>query len=311
MYKLRTSNNGDLEICNQLFTEVFDLNDLIKENGAIKTYNSLNIKNAFIPVIVDRTLYENKNNFSKLYDAFEKDVDKKRISQIYLFNIFDIISYNHTNVDLVKPFFDFISKYIDKDTIVENFKGYLDNKPSKTGMKSGMGNGLLHIVASSLYDEKEKAFEVYKEIFNFCDFRYKEDFNIGKFLDIEPFGDLNRKIINEIYEKQENLIFTINGVQQIFDLKDKSEDDIKQLKKLMENIINEKNVELLLYKVEKINELYDLSLEVSDEKIYALGGGISEKVTIKDDFKYSDIEKIINEFNNNKNIDEFEKLLNR
>ena len=128
MYKLRTSNNGDLEICNQLFTEVFDLNDLIKENGAIKTYNSLNIKNAFIPVIVDRTLYGNKNNFSKLYDGLEKDVDKKRISQIYLFNMFDIISYNPTNVDLVKPFFDFISKYIDKDTIVENLKDYIDIK---------------------------------------------------------------------------------------------------------------------------------------------------------------------------------------
>lgn len=311
MYKLRTSNNGDLEICNQLFTEVFDLNDLIKENGAIKTYNSLNIKNAFIPIIVDRTLYGNKNNFSKLYDGLEKNIDKKRISEIYLFNIFDIISYNHTNVDLVKPLFDFMSKYIDKDTIVENFKGYLDNKPSKTGMKSGMGNGLLHIVASSLYDEKEKAFELYKEMFNYCDFKYKEEYNLAEFLDINTFGDLNKTIKDKIYEKQENLIFTINGVQQIFDLKDKSEDDITQLKKLMENIINEKNMNLLLYKVEKINELYDLSLEVSDEKIYALGGGISEKVTIKDDFKYSDIEKIINEFNNNKNIDEFEKLLNR
>lgn len=312
MYKLKASNKSDLEISDKSFTKVFELNDLIEENGALKTYNSLNIKQAFIPVVFDRTLYDNENNYKKLYAKLENNRDKEKISEIYLLNIFNVISYNHTNVKLIKPLFDFISQYIDKNTIVENFKEYLDNKPSKTGIKSGMGNGLLHIVASSLYDEKEKAFEVYKEMFNYCDFKYKEEYNLAEFLDIDTFGDLNKTIKDKIYEKQENLIFTINGVQQIFDLKDKSEDDITQLKKLMENIINEKNMNLLLYKIEKINEAYNLLLEIPEnEKIYTLGGGISEKTTIKEDLKYSDIQKIIDEFNIDKNIDEFEKLLNR
>lgn len=311
MYKLRTSNGKNLEICDETLTNVLNLNDLIKENGVFKIYNNFGIRDAFVPVVVDRTLYNNSDNFSILYNNIEKDSEKLKLNEIYLFKTFDIISYNNTNVKLMKQTFDLIKQNINNDDIIDYFKVYFDGKENKHGLGSGFGNGLLYIVSLSLENDKEKAFEIYKELFNFCEFRYKEDFNLAYFCDIKPFTELNYKLVAEIYDEEKKAIFTINGEQQLININDKSNEDISKIKIILEDIRKETNVSNLEYKINKLNEVFGFDFIIPNETIYTIGGGVSEIVKIKENITYKDIDNIIENFNNNKNIENFDKLFER
>ena len=288
---------------NNLALENINLEEELKSKGIVPLYNK--VQSIFKPSVINKTFYDNTDNFKLLLNNLDNNNQKLEVSRIFLKSIYHLFAeYNSLDSNFIKNSMKTLKEInvLSQKDIENHLIDYLVYSPARG---NGMGNGLLASICLAYHnDNMYETFEMYKNIANNIGFRYKEDFNLSQVLNLKSFGEEVYFLRDNIYKEKEYIEVKVGDDEYLIKVKP---DDVEKLKELLKDVNNTSNHTLLNQMLDKLNEHYKFEPKLpyveSNEKLTTKLISFS---IIKEDIDYNVIEKMLYDFKNKDN----EKLLN-
>lgn len=283
---------------NNLELENINLEEEFKSKGTIPLYNEVQL--IFKPSVVNKTFYDNTDNFKLLLNNLDNDQQKTKVSKIFLKSIYNLFAkYNSLDSSFIEDSMQTLKDTnILSQTDIENYLiDYLIDNPRRG---NGMGNGLLAAICLAYHnDNMYETFEMYKNIANNIGFKYKEDFNLSQVLNLKSFGEEVYFLRDNIYKDKEYIEVKVGDDEYLIKVKS---DDVEKLKELLKDVNNTSNHTLLNQMLNELNKHYNfnpkLPIVENNEKLKLEFTSI---YLIKKDIDYNAIEKMLYDFKNKDN----------
>ncbi len=283
---------------NNLELESINLEEEFKSKGITTLYNQVQL--IFIPTVLNKTFFDNTDNFKLLLNNLEKNEDKIKVSKNYLKQIYNLFSeYNSLN----ETFINNAMKTIKETKILsqEDIENHLINHILISHPRNnGIGNGLLPSFCLAYHDNMNDTFKMYKNIVNNISFNYKEDWNLSRVLKLKPFQDEAYFLAKNIYKEKKYI--NVNVGDDKYLIKIKKDVNLNKLEILLNEVNKTSNNILLNQMLNELNKHYNFNPKLPTvENNEKLKLEFTSTYLIKKDIDYNAIEKMLYDVKNKDN----------
>ena len=283
---------------NNLELEGINLEEEFKSKGIITLYNKVQL--IFVPSVLNKTFFDNTDNFKLLLNNLEKNEDKIKASKNYLKHVYNLFTkYNSLDENFISNAMKTIkeTKILSQEDIENHLIDYINFSHPRY---NGIVDGLLSSFCLAYHDNMNDTFKMYKNIVNNISFKYKEDWNLSRVLKLKPFQDEAYFLAKNIYKEKKYI--NVNVGDDKYLIKIKKDVNLNKLELLLNEVNKTSNNQLLNQMLNELNKHYNFNPKLPTvENNEKLKLEFTSIYLIKKDIDYNAIEKMLYDFKNKDN----------